>query len=623
MRKATFWILGAAAAVMFIASCASIGNPSGGPRDEDPPRFVTSTPLQGATEVTPNKVVLTFDELVNVKDAFTKVVVSPPPATTPRVSSLGRRVNVEFRDTLLPNTTYTIDFGDAIVDNNEGNKLENFIYTFSTGPILDSLMISGMVLDAQTLEAPGGIYVGLHSNPADSAFRKTRFDRIAKTNDDGSFVIGGLAPGQYRIYALDDRDGDLAWSSPEETLAFYDAIIEPHTEDATATDTIFNLLTGEIDTIVSRNRVKFLPNNILLRSFNTGYKQQYITKYERPDSARISLILNAAADSMPQAELILPDRTSVSLQEAAVTERSLTNDTITYWLRDKYLAGTDTLRLALTYLRADSAYNMVPVNDTLRLLKPKPNIKTSKARQDKKKVEADTVTPPVPVFEFKALNGKPEVNLPLIFESPEPLEEFDLTKIKLEFKEDSLWLPVQDFNIETIVTDSLNPRRRHLYYPWKYETAYKLTIDSLAAKNLYGIFNDDAAIEFTTRKESEYSSISFNLRNFGADTIPRFVDLLDGGGRIVKSTPLDDYRRVVFEYILPGKYNARIVEDRNGNGKWDPGIFDLNLQPDVSYYYPETIELKQNWSQELDWNVFSTPVDRMLPESLRKKKTNR
>lgn len=624
MRKATLYFLGFAAVLLLVASCASIGHPSGGPRDEDPPRFLTSTPLQGAVEVTPSKAVLTFDELVNVKDAFSKVVVSPPPTTTPRVSSLGRRVTVEFRDSLLPNTTYTVDFGDAIVDNNEGNKLENFIYTFSTGPTLDSLMISGMVLGAEDLLPTEGILVGLHSNPADSAFRKTRFERIAKTDENGRFVIGGLPAGRYRIYALEDRDGDMAWSSPEETLAFYDAIIEPTTEQTVANDTIRNLKTGEIDTIVNRGRTRFLPNDILLRSYNTGFRQQYISKYERQDSTKLNFIFNNVADSLPQTDVILPGGTTFPVDEIAVTERSLRNDTITYWLKAPEVIASDTLRVAVRYLKADSAYNMVPVFDTLRMLTQRPVVKLSKAKAENKKgsqAVVDTLPPPVPTLAITAVNPKPEVNQKLYFTVPQPLESFNTAMISLEAKQDTLWLPVKDFTGATFSVDSLNPRRFSIDYPWEYETSYRLTLDSLAGKGIYGLMTDDLKMEFTTRAESDYGTIKFNLSEMGADTIPRFVDLLDGSGNPLRSEKLID-NEVTFNFLLPGKYNVRVVEDGNGDGLWTPGNFELGIQPDVSYYYKETIDLKANWDQEIDWKVFATPVDRQLPEALRKKKKN-
>lgn len=619
MRNVTLYVAAFCAALFFVVSCASIGNPSGGPRDEDPPRFLTSTPLQGAVEVTPNKIVLSFDEYITLKDAFSKVVVSPPGAQVPRVSSLGRRVTVEFRDSLLPNTTYTIDFGDAIADNNEGNKLENFIYTFSTGPTLDSLMVSGMVLGAEDLVPPEGIYVGLHSAGNDSAFITRRFDRVAKTDANGKFVIGGLAPGQYRVYALDDKDGDLKWSSPEESLAFYDFIVEPRTEQTVTTDTLFNLRTGEVDSIARRERVRFLPNNILLRYFNTGFKQQYITKYERVDSTRINLIFNAPAPELPTLDLVTLTGNTFSWPEVALAEHSPTNDTITLWLKDRNVIQQDTLRLALEYLRADSTYTMLPVNDTLRLITQRPKVKEEKVKKPKNE-KADTLPPPVPTLAWKVLNTKPEINQSLYIESPEPLEFFDPQTVRLEMKNDTLWVLVPDFDTSEVAFDEFNPRKLKIPYKWDYATTYRVTIDSLAGKGIYGLMTDDLSLEFTSRDETEYGSLKFNLSNMGSDTIPRFVQLLDAQGSPVRKEILEG-RSVKFDYLLPGNYNARIIEDYNGNGVWDPGDPLTGRQPDLSYYYKETVELKPHWDQEIDWNVFGTPVDKMIPPSLNKNKS--
>ena len=625
MRKATLYIMSFLCILLLAAGCASIGNPSGGPRDEDPPRFVSSSPVMGEVDVNPKKIVLTFDELVTVKDAFSKVVVSPPGSQTPRVSSLGRRVTVELRDTLLPNTTYTIDFGDAIADNNEGNKLENFFYTFSTGPQLDSLMVSGMVLSAEDLTPEAGMYVGLHANLEDSAFMKSRFDRIAKTDENGKFVIGGLAPGKYRIYALGDKDGDLKWSSPEETLAFYDAIVEPSAERIVTTDTLFNLLTGEVDSLMTRSRTRFGPNNILLRSYNTGFRQQYITKYERLDSTRLNFIFNAPSDSMPKIDIVLSDGTSLPISRVAIAERSATNDTLSFWLKDYDIISRDTLKVAVEYLRPDSTYTPRPVNDTLRMLAQKPNPKAKKEEKKsniKGKEGADSLPPPVPTIEIRALSSKPEVYQMLTLEFPSPLEELNPDMFHLQTKKDSLWIDVSDFNEDMLKFDTLNSRRLSIDYPWKFETTYKLTVDSLAGKNIYGIFTDDFSQEFSIRPETEYGTIKLNLSNYGNQEMPRFVQLLDAQGKPIRSLPLSN-GTVKFEYLLPSKYMARVVEDANGNGKWDPGIFELGQQPDVTYYFKETIDLKPNWDQEVDWDVFGTNVDKMLPESLRKKKTTR
>lgn len=206
-RKAFLALAGGAAASLLF-SCASIGNPSGGPRDEDAPAFVRANPAPGATNVTNRRAMLEFDELVNVKDAFSKVVISPTTAQTPRVSTSGRRVYIDFGDSLAENTTYTVDFGNSIEDFTEGNKLPSFAYSFSTGPELDTLQISGMVLAARNLEPQQQMIVGVHSILADSAFKKLRLERVAKTDDRGRFTVRGLKPGQYRLFALADANND-------------------------------------------------------------------------------------------------------------------------------------------------------------------------------------------------------------------------------------------------------------------------------------------------------------------------------------------------------------------------------------------------------------------------------
>ena len=215
-------LLAGAIILLLLYSCASMGSPSGGPRDEDPPRFVRGNPAPGSVNVRGNRLEIEFDELVNIKDAFTSVVVSPPGASVPKVVSSGRKVYVNWDDTLRGNTTYTVDFGKSIIDVNESNPLGNFSYTFSTGPCIDTLMVSGIVLDAATLEPQKGMLVGVHRADApDSAFRTLRFERASKTDDMGRFTIRGLKGIPYNIFALGDVNNDYRWDNPAEIIAFY------------------------------------------------------------------------------------------------------------------------------------------------------------------------------------------------------------------------------------------------------------------------------------------------------------------------------------------------------------------------------------------------------------------
>jgi hypothetical protein len=189
-----------------------------------PPVFVKSEPAVGALNYTNQKLVIEFDENVQVKDVMDKVVVSPAQKSMPSIVANGRRVYVELKDTMLPNTTYTIDFSDAISDLNESNPLDGFAVDFSTGNEIDSLRISGMIFEARNLEPAQGMLVGVYSNLSDTAITTLPLERISKTNQLGQFTIRNLKPGTYRIFALNDLNRDYHWDRSED-IAFYDVDI--------------------------------------------------------------------------------------------------------------------------------------------------------------------------------------------------------------------------------------------------------------------------------------------------------------------------------------------------------------------------------------------------------------
>ena len=593
------------------SACASIGTPSGGARDEDPPRFVRANPAPGSTNVTPQRVNIEFDELVNVKDAFMKVVVSPPSKSTPRVSSLGKRVTVQFNDTLLPNTTYTIDFGNAIEDNNEGNKLQGFTYSFSTGDVIDTLQISGMVLSAESLEPQQGMLVGVYSNLSDTAFSTLPFERIAKTDDRGRFSIKGLAPGEYRIFALGDNDNDYYRANPEEATAFLDYTLTPSAVRKNTVDSIFNLKTGELDTVRERERTLFLPNDVLLRSFESGYKPQFLQKYERLDSTRLSFIFNAPSDSLPYLEVV----DHPEFKDWWVLEKSEKNDTLTYWMVPEALVAIDSLRISARYLRTDSVRSLAAVTDTLRFFMPR----FKPQKEDKKKnSETDTLPPKPDPLEFNITSPTTqEVWKPVYMEFSTPLASLDTSAFHLETMIDSVWENVPlPWRPEPV--DSLNPRLFKIEYPWDYATDYRLTIDTLATEGIYGLFTDPAQHKFKTKAEEDYCSLTFVISDFN-DTVPAFAELLNTSDVPLRRVAVEN-GKAYFPYLPPGKYYARIYEDFNGNGRFDTGEVETGVQPDMVYYYPKMINIKKNWERTEEWQVFATAIDLMKPENLKKNK---
>ncbi|MDE7402089.1 MAG: Ig-like domain-containing protein [Muribaculaceae bacterium] len=598
--------------ILLMTACANIGTPTGGPRDETPPMLVKADPAPGALNVTNKKMTLTFNELVNVKDAFQNVVVSPTSKSVPKVTSMGRRVIIDF-DSLSPNTTYTVDFGNSIEDVNEANKLQGFSYTFSTGTTLDSLRISGRVLSARNLEPQQQMIVGVQSNLADSAFTSQRLLRVAKTDDRGRFTIRGLAPGKYRVFALGDNDNDLKYSSPEEAIAFYDAIVEPSSKPAEAFDTIYNEHTHEIDTIIPRGRTMFLPNDILLRTFTSDVRQQYMKKYERLDSTRVFIKFNTKAEALPDIRLLgYPEVTNIGTLE---TRKDL--DSLVYWLPPG-LASIDTLRLEVGYTRTDPTLKPEYVTDTLNFITHKlPVRKNQKKKIDSKQAAADSLTRITTRF-TPLFSSTQEVYLPIEFELPAPIARLDSGAFSILQKVDTIYRALPG-GYRLSMPDSLNTRKLRIEYPWAYDTEYQLKIDSLAATDIYGRTSMPLLQDFATRKEADYSSLEFNVTGLPAG-MPAFVELLGQSDDVKRTVEVAGDGRAWFPYLTPGKYYARIILDANGNGVYDTGDYTQSLQPELAYYYPKAINVRQNWDKAEPWNLFGVPVDQMKPMAILKNK---
>lgn len=598
-----------AAAVMY--SCANIGNPSGGPIDKTPPIFMRSNPTPNAVNVKDRKIEIFFDEIVTLKDPSTKIIVSPAQTEMPRMSALGRKVTVELVDSLLPNTTYTIDFSNSIQDNNEGNPIDNFAFAFSTGSVIDSMRVSGYVLDSRTLEPMQSVVVGLQSNLADSAFHKEKLQRVALTNDRGQFTIRNVSPGSYHIFALKDLDRDYKFGNPTEDIAFLDSIIVPSIGSREAADTVYNDL-NEIDTIMRATRPAYFPNDILLSMFNEDRKSQYLANNLRVDSTRISLTFAAASDTLPSLSIV--GRNDVPDQWYTL-ERSQTNDTLTYWIRPPHLVSADTLIVATTYLRTDTASNLSWGTDTLKF-----TFQRQKAKKKKKNEETDSLEQ-IRFMELHPLaNGTQEVYAPLLLQTGTPIERYSREAFHLQRKlqNDTIFYPAEIKSI-ALRDSTLSRRDLMLKVDWEPGAAYTLAVDSLAITDIYGLQTKPLKVDFNVRKMEEYGNIVFNIPAVRDSAI---VELLDGTEKIVLRAPVKNHRAELLN-LLPGKYYARLFIDRNGNGKYDTGNYDMHLQPEETVYYPGAINLKKNWDVEQTWDIYATPIDKQKPEAIKKNKPER
>ena len=519
--------------MIVVYSCASMGNPDGGPYDEEPPKFVRSTPKPFAINSKEKKVTIEFDEFIKLEKAAEKVVVSPPQLEQPEIKASGRKVVVGLVDSLRPNTTYTIDFADAIVDNNEGNPLGNYAFTFSTGTTIDTMEVSGTVLSASDLEPVKNIQVGLHSDLSDSAFMKKPFDRVSRTDSRGHFSIRGIAPGKYRIYALMDGNQNYLFDSKTEMIAFSDSIIIPAMEDAMRQDTIWkDSLT--IDTIKSVGYTRFLPDDIILRAFKEENDRQYLTRSERDKENHFVLTFSARADMLPTLKGLNFDE-----RDAFIIEKTDRNDSICYWIKDSLIYQMDTLEIQMDYLATDTLDRLVPQTDTLFLAnkltraereKLEAKAAEEKEKERKKKEKKGEKIEPEPT-KFLTLN----VDAPSAFDLDrnvylsfdEPVASIDTAAIHMEIKKDSLWEEIPFL----FVSDSVLPRKYEILAEWEPEKEYQLSIDSMAFKGVYGLHTNKVKQTMKVKKLDEYGTILLNIT--GADSTA-VVELLDGSGKVLR-----------------------------------------------------------------------------------------
>ncbi len=644
MSKRVFTYVLAAVLTLLMYSCANIGTPEGGPRDYTPPVMLRCNPEPGTVNFKGRKVEIQFDENINLKDQMKKVIVSPAPAEPPSIKALGKKVTVEFRDDLLPNTTYVIDFTTAIEDNNEGNVLDGFAIAFSTGESVDSLRTSGMVLQAKDLEPMQYTLVGLHTNLADSAFTTLPFDRVTRTNDRGEFTFLGLAPGRYRIYAMNDMDGNYRYTRTED-CAWIDDIVVPTTSSFESMDTVFTF-DHRVDTVKAATHTEYLPNNLLLQMFNENYKALYLRKSDRPSANRLQVLLSTRSPEMPRLDLLSPR----PVKEPWYTlERRPNNDSIVYWITDSTLIESDSIVAALRYLRSDSLDQLSWTTDTVNFIHHKSNSQlkeeAQKAKEHEKRLQemaklkekrdklagegkettdldeqlrmlqkADSVPPPVLQVTLPQKNfGIADT---LAVTSQVPISSIDTRGLHLSrFNEkDSVWTDVP--TTKMIPADTCSNLRWIMPMRLESGTQYRFTLDKDAVRSVYDIGNDSTGIELTVRKEEEYANLY--LRVTGLNGHKAFVELLNDGDKPIRQAKVDAKGTATFMYVEAGVYYARLVLDLNDNGRWDTGNYGKHLQPEDVFYYPEALKLRKNWDVDQTWNIYGTAVNLQKPEQIKR-----
>ena len=678
----TFIIAAYAIVLTCIVSCANMGSgPDGGPYDETPPRIVGMTaPTQVASGAATKgkkhkstKFQLLFSELVTIENATENVIVSPPQIEMPNIQAVGKKITVELLDSLKPNTTYTVDFSDAIKDNNEGNPLGHFTYIFSTGEETDTMEMSGHVLGADDLEPIAGILVGLHPCPegiddpsafdslwrADTLFTTKPFDRVARTDGAGYFSIKGVKDGQrYFAYALKDGDGDFTFSQRSERIAFSPRVLIPGAFPDTRYDTLW-IDTTRYDSIRVVPFTHYTPDDITLLAFQEANQPRQLLKTERSDLNNFKVWFTAPSPHVPTIHGQNFDAT-----DAFVEQRSHGNDTLVYWLRDTLLMQQDTLRFTYDFMAWDDTLQTHTLKtDSMELVsrtswakrmdnKRKEDEKWAKQLERRHKRGDYTLeTPPI---DFMKLNCNvsntlsPNDNILLTFE--QPIDTIDLSGIHLQLMQDSIGTDA-DYIIEP-VPDNILARR--LRAEWRPEQKYQLTIDSAAIHTIYGTWNNKLSRDFGIDNLEKFGTYFVTLtglptlqpRLMGYETIvrpseadslvsdtiqkPQYLDpivliqLIDRSGKVIYSVegvPVSPTSvRGEFYYLKEGSYYMRCIVDANANGQWDPGLWAQRTQPEDVFYYSDKVDIRAGWDDNADWDVSERPRHEQKPSELVKQK---
>ncbi len=538
-----------------LVGCATMEPISGGDKDITPPVILESSPVNFTTRFSGDVISFRFDEYVVLKDQSTEVVVSPPLKYPLTFKLKGKRLFVTIRDTLLPNTTYNINFGDAIVDLNEGNPLDSNLFVFSTGDVIDSLTISGKVKNAFTLKPEKKAKVLLFRTGVDSAVYNTDPVYLARVDENGHYHLRFLHEGEYEMIALVDENMNNRYDFPE-TMAFV-----PHPVNPATVDTINLLTSASEDTSQYVNTYKTLTIESFVVSFNQPVANLVATplhvdaktlgliaEYERPDS-----IVFWISGKIPEDSLVLH-----------FSDPSGINDTLEFLMKDKKQFFKLLKRKKQNYHVSVTPVlrnGVLDYFDTLRLVFNRPV----------DKINFDSIL----FIEGKDTNSISKL--------------VNLSKLQ--------WIMPQ----KTSGT-KYEVRGAFVNYGWQQDTRYALLFLPGAMTDYHGFGNDTLGKSFHTLKFEDYGSLKIAL-NLGEVASPLILQLLDENGKVLEQHRLKNHDVLKNNLTVPGSYSLRLIIDENDNGRWDPGDITKNRQPELVFYYEENILVRPNWDTEITWNI--------------------
>ena len=570
--------------IIFSHSCANTTKaPSGGPKDTIPPVITKIKPVSGSVNVPlrKTKIELTFNEYVVVKDAKS-IFLSPPLEKAPLNKIKGKSVIVSFEGDLDSNRTYTLDLTNAIADNNEGNMFPGFTYVFSTGAVIDSMLLTGIVQDCNTLQPVKGATVMLYKDHADSAVFLHRPDAAVKTDDWGYFCLRNIQDTVYRLYAIVDENNNNKYDPETERIAFMDSLVRPLTVVVDSMTEVQKYDMKDTANCLARkneyelNLFKEMPSKqMIVNKERIGERTAYIT-FMAPYASIDSIWIKG----VPHDKLI--------------TQFNIKQDSLEIWVNDPK-KQPDTLFLYVNYLKTDTLGMLNPFTEEIKLAKPRN--KATAQKNSKKDIKKEDTTA---VF---TIDAKPE-NIEqsgFVIEFKYPLVEEAFDSLKFRFLN-----PKQQESIGqyTVVRDSLNLRKYVVMPKQKLQTGYEyfLKVPHRKFKDINGFYNDSSEVKVTLPNDDKLSSLTLVMGNVNNKYI---VDLLnEKRDKVLRTYIIDKETTLHFPYLKAGKYSVRITEDLNRNGIVDTGCLLEHKQPEKVRFYklsdgtylidiPEMTELEQ------------------------------
>lgn len=598
-----------------IWSCAQQGSPSGGPRDEDPPEVLESVPDNYSTHFEAKRIQITFDEYIVLDNVNQQLVVSPPMEEKPEVRLKGKTLIIQFEEELRDSTTYTFNFGSAIKDLHEGNKLLNFEYVFSTGDVLDSLSVRGTLKYAHDLTVPQEpVTIMLYEKLLDSVPLTEIPLYVGRSDDSGVFSVNNLKADTFKVFALKDGNYNLLFDLPTEEIGFLDSSLIVNTDfirsimelesrdsDSAMNDSLVTIPAFEVveDITTVYDTTEFVVDSTTMASdslrpdYNAIYIEmklfaeevdiQYIMEDQRADRKKIFFAFaRPLTDSFSYSFLGKEADRSIDLLEVFSAQR----DSLTLWLKDSLDYKNDSLTMELNYTVKDSSNFYVTQTDTLLMSFREKTVKKKKNQnqdqvQKKEKLSITTIRS----------NGELDLNTNLRLALSVPLESFRDSLISLWHIPDTVEIP---FPFRTRA-DTLVPTIGWIDAEWESAAKYHIQLLPGAVSSIYDLEHDTIDLAFHARDIEYYGQILLTLENVSNPVIIQ----LTGKDKVLRQLRADKNGLFTFSYLAPGDYGIKIIHDLNDNGKWDTGKYMLKLQPEPVEILPRTITVRSNWDHDV------------------------